>query len=103
MLDRASPAAGPDVFVVDVAGGIAARDLTAGLRKGGVSADRAFDGRSMKSQMKAADRSGARLALLVGEDEVAAGTVTLRHLRGDAAQESVERSQVFERVRSLLS
>ena len=40
----------------------------------------------MKSQMKAADRSGAALAVIVGEDEVAAGTVTVRDLRGDAGQ-----------------
>ena len=34
-------------------------------------ADRAFDGRSMKAQMKAADRSGAALALIVGERRAA--------------------------------
>ena len=45
-----------------MAGGVAARDLTAELRRAGLRADRAFDGRSMKSQMKQADRSGARLA-----------------------------------------
>jgi histidyl-tRNA synthetase len=56
----------------------------------------------MKSQMKAADKSGARVALLVGEDEVAQGTVTVRHLRGDAEQESVPRDDIVERVRSLL-
>ena len=38
--------------------------------------------RSMKSQMKAADRSGAALALLVGSDEQAAGTVTVRVAAG---------------------
>ena len=97
-----TPATAVEVFVVDVAGGEAARDLTASLRAAGIEADRAFDGRSMKSQMKAADKSGARLALLVGEDEVAQGTVTVRHLRGDAEQESVPRSQVVDRVRSLL-
>ena len=31
--------------------------------------------------MKAADRSGARFVLIVGEDELAGGTVTLRDLR----------------------
>jgi histidyl-tRNA synthetase len=92
-----------DVFVVDVAGGEWARDLTFALRRAGISADRAFDGRSMKSQMKAADRSGARLALLVGEDEVAADSVTIRHLRGDAEQERVERPNVIDRVRSLIN
>jgi histidyl-tRNA synthetase len=44
-------------------------------------ADRAFDGRSMKSQMKAADRSGAAVAVIVGDDEAAAGEVTVRDLR----------------------
>jgi histidyl-tRNA synthetase len=98
-----TPPAVLDAFVVDVAGGDAARDLTAELRVAGLAADRAFDGRSMKSQMKSADRSGARLALLVGEDEVATGSVTIRHLRGDTEQERVPRANVVERIRSLLS
>ena len=62
-----------DAFVVDVTGGTAARDLTAALRRAGLRADRAFDDRSMKSQLKAADRSGARVALIVGPEELAAG------------------------------
>ncbi len=78
-----------DAFVVDVAGGTTARDLTAALRRAGLRADRAFDDRSMKSQLKAADRSGARVALLVGPEELAAGTVALRPLRGDGGQRSV--------------
>ena len=48
--------------------------VAAELRDAGYSVDRAFDGRSMKSQMKAADRSGARLAVIIGGDEAAAGT-----------------------------
>jgi histidyl-tRNA synthetase len=92
-----------DVFVVDVAGGADARDLTFELRAAGISADRAFEGRSMKSQMKSADRSGARLALIVGDDERERRTVTARPLRHDAEQESIERDQTVERVRKLLS
>lgn len=38
-------------------------------------------GGSFKSQMKKADKSGARVALIWGEDEVSAGTVTLKPLR----------------------
>ncbi|MCU1377844.1 MAG: hypothetical protein JWN29_827, partial [Acidimicrobiales bacterium] len=41
--------------------------------------------------------------LLVGEDEVAADSVTIRHLRGDAEQERVERPNVIDRVRSLIN
>ena len=47
-------------------------------------ADRAFDGRSAKAQFKAADRSGARLALVIGPDEAAAGLVAIKDLRGEA-------------------
>jgi len=87
-----------DAYVVDVAGGDAARDLTAELRRAGLSADRAFDGRSLKSQMKGADRSGALVALIVGPDEAAAGTVSLRPLRGSGDQRTVPRAGVVDAV-----
>ena len=53
--------------------------------------------------MKASNRSGAAIALIVGEDEVAAGTVSVRTLRGEGEQSPVPRDQVVEKVRSLLS
>ena len=83
-----------DAYVVDVAGGESARDLTAALRRAGLRADRAFDGRSMKAQMKMADRSGARLALIVGPGERADGTVTVRPLREEGEQRTVPLSEV---------
>lgn len=95
------PTSAVDVWVVDATGGSAALALTHELRAGGVSADRSFDGRSVRAQFKSADRSGARLALVVGDYEVASGTVTLRDLRaGD--QETVGRADVVEHVRKLL-
>ena len=39
----------------------------------------------MKSQLKPADRSGARVAVIVGPQELEAGTVTVRPLRGGLA------------------
>jgi len=92
-----------DVFVVDVTGGEAGRDLTFELRRHGISADRAFDARSMKAQMKVADRSGARFALLVGPDELAAGAVTLRDLRSDAGQIALARTEVAIEAASRLA
>jgi histidyl-tRNA synthetase len=95
------PASAVDVWVIDATGGSAALALTHELRAAGVSADRSFDSRSMKSQFKSADRSGARLALVVGDNEVASATVTLRDLRaGD--QETVGRADVVEHVRLCL-
>jgi histidyl-tRNA synthetase len=91
-----------DVFIVDVTDGSAARDLAHDLRAAGVRVDRAYDGRSMKAQMKAADRSGARLALIVGADEVTAGTVTVRDLRS-AEQATVARSAIIGDVQGRLS
>ena len=92
-----------DVFVVDVSGGDAGRDLTFELRRNGISADRAFDARSMKAQMKVADRSGARLALLVGEDELASGVVTMRNLRSGGDQTALPRADVVVEVAAKLA
>ena len=92
-----------DVFVVDVSGGDAGRDLTFELRRNGISADRAFDARSMKAQMKVADRSGARLALLVGEDELASGVVTMRDLRSGGDQTALPRADVAAEVAAKLA
>jgi histidyl-tRNA synthetase len=46
-------------------------------------------GGSFKSQLKRADRSGARVALVIGEAERAAGTVGIKALREEGVQESV--------------
>lgn len=92
-----------DAFVVDVVGGEAARDLTHELRAAGIAADRRFGGGSMKSQMKSADRSGAAVAVIVGEDEAAAAEVTLRPLHGQGEQRRVPRDAVLSALRPLLT
>jgi histidyl-tRNA synthetase len=90
------------VWVVDVTDGSHARDLTHELRCAGVAADRAFESRSMRSQMKAADRSGARLAVIIGEQEVEDGLVSVRDLRTVDGQHSVRRDDLVAEVRRLL-
>jgi histidyl-tRNA synthetase len=96
-----APDRSPDVFVVDVTGGEQARDLTLELRRVGVAVERAYDGRSMRSQVKAADRSGARHVLIVGDDELAARTVTVRDLRGDGGQTTVARDELVAHLQRL--
>jgi histidyl-tRNA synthetase len=49
-------------------------------------------GGNVKKQMKRADKSGASVALLIGEDELAEGMVTVKHLRNDIEQQRVARS-----------
>lgn len=46
-------------------------------------------GGKLKSQMRRADASGARIALLVGEDEIANGVVSLKYLRERRQQQSI--------------
>ncbi|MBB5212130.1 histidine--tRNA ligase [Microbulbifer hydrolyticus] len=46
-------------------------------------------GGSFKSQMKKADKSNADFALIIGEDEAAAGQVTVKSLRADTEQQTV--------------
>ena len=96
------PEGAVEVYIVDTTDGAAAILVTAELREAGIGADRAFDRRSMKAQFKQADRSGARLAVVVGEREAAAATVTLRDMRsGD--QEVVPRADLVDHVRKRLS
>ena len=71
-----------DVFAVPL--GEEARRVLFGavtaLRREGVSADFAYGGKGLKAAMKAADRSGARFALVAGERDLAEGLVQLKDL-----------------------
>jgi histidyl-tRNA synthetase len=67
--------------------------LAAQLRAAGVRVDLAYGDRGLKGAMRAADRSGARIALVVGDRDIEAGTVGVKDLAtGDqvsAATDSV--------------
>jgi histidyl-tRNA synthetase len=92
-----------DAYVIDTAGGESAVTLTAELRRAGLRADRAFDSRSMRSQIRSADRSGAVVALVVGPQELADGTVGLRPLRTEEVQRTVPRSAIVDELRAYLA
>jgi len=94
-----------DVFVVDTTHEDVATLLLDRLRAAGLASDRAYDQRSMKAQMKVADKSGARLALLVGPQELAAGEVTIRDLRSadfGQTQQRVSQEDVVSTIVQLL-
>ena len=55
--------------------------LVTALRRAGVRADMAFGGRGLKGAMKAADRSGARFAVLIGAEERHNATVRIKDSR----------------------
>jgi histidyl-tRNA synthetase len=95
-----------DLFVVDTSGRDAATVLVDRLRVAGFATLRAYDGRSMKSQMKLADRSGARFAVLVGPQEFAAGQVTIRDLRSENFEQSqlvVAQGELVATISNLLT
>lgn len=60
-------------------------------------------GGSMKSQMKKADRSGARVAMIIGEEEFANGTVTIKPLREQTEQDTIPRCDSIAALHKLLN
>ena len=50
----------------------------------------------MKAQMKKADRSGARFAVILGEEELARGNVSVKPLRGDGEQQEVAQAALAD-------
>jgi len=60
-------------------------------------------GGNFKTQFKRADKSGARYALVLGEDEAARGIVAIKNLREEQAQEECPIERVAERLGVLLS
>ncbi|HEY9413094.1 MAG TPA: histidine--tRNA ligase [Jiangellaceae bacterium] len=74
---------GVDVFAVPLGDDAARRafGLVTELRRAGVSADVATGGRGLKGAMKAADRSGARYAVVLGERDLAEGVAQVKDLR----------------------
>ncbi len=91
-----------DVFVVDTAGADDGLVISQELQRVGIATDRAYEHRSMKAQMRAADRSGATVAVIVGPDERAAGTVVVRSLRGGDGQAVIARTELIEHLEKLL-
>jgi histidyl-tRNA synthetase len=85
-----------DVFVVHRGEGsnLAAVRLARALRNDGISAAVGESARSMKSQMRTANAAGAAFAAIIGEDEMAAGTVVVKDLHRDEPQQTVPMDKV---------
>ena len=96
-----APPSRVEVFVVDATGGGEAGVICTQLRAAGIGSDRAYEQRSMKAQMKSADRSGAPLCIIIGEDELTANTAILRTMEG-GSQQTVQRDDLVVQVRRML-
>jgi histidyl-tRNA synthetase len=58
---------------------------------------------SFKSQFKRADRSGAGIALVMGDNEVREGSVIIKSLRDETEQETLPRQQVAARISAVIA
>ncbi|MBS0554230.1 MAG: histidine--tRNA ligase, partial [Proteobacteria bacterium] len=94
----------PDVYVVHMGGAAQRLAFRAAetLREHGFDAVLHCGGGSFKSQMKKADGSGAAVALVIGEDEAAAGEVGIKPLRGPGAQQRVALEALPETLAMLM-
>lgn len=84
----------PDFYiaVLDEAGPSVALSLAQKLREAGLTGETGFSSGSMKSRMRAANKSGARYCLLLGGDELQNGTVTIRDMES-GEQSTVSQSE----------
>ncbi|MEW5889619.1 MAG: histidine--tRNA ligase [Pseudomonadota bacterium] len=94
----------PDIYLVHQ--GQAAQPLAFSvaeqLRGAGFDVLLHCGGGSFKSQMKRADASGAPVALIIGEDEAAAGEVSLKFLRRAAEQQRIPVGRLEEEIGKMI-
>ncbi len=99
MLLAEPPSAPPSVAIIpigDVAEG-AALDLLQALRRAGIRAEMAYRG-NLRRRMERANRIDARAAVLIGEDDLAAGVAQVKNL-ATGEQVAVPLAEVAERLR----
>lgn len=92
----------PDIYLVNV-GDLAqqkAFSVAEQLRSMGLNVVLHAGGGSFKSQMKKADRSGAKFAAILGDDEAAANELSLKPMLGQGEQARVKLDQVLSIIQS---
>jgi histidyl-tRNA synthetase len=89
------PAVAGGVFVVAIGDDARgqARTMVRELREAGVPAEASLEDRPLKAQLRMADRTGASLAAIVGEQELRDGVVTVRKM-DDGTQKQVRREEL---------
>lgn len=90
---------GPSLFIAALGEGPQreAFGLSYKLNRAGVRTLIDYEGRSLKAQMRRADKLGARYVLIVGEDEQRSGQAILRDME-EKKQEEIPLSSIFEEI-----
>jgi histidyl-tRNA synthetase len=89
------------LFVAPIteAGKAAAFKLLAELRQAGITCDMAYGDRGLKGAMKAADKSGAKYGLVIGDDELATGNCQLKIMNsGELISSTLEASDLVKAI-----
>ncbi len=90
----------PDVYVVHQGEDALKLAMTAAknMRDSGLSVSLHYGSQGFKNQLKRADSSGARVAVIIAGDEVNDGTVALKDLRGEFGQVTVAQSDLLQQL-----
>jgi len=81
------------------AGKAAGFKLLAELREAGITCDMAYGDRALKGAMKAADKSGSKFGLVIGDDEIASGICQLKLMSsGQAISSSLDASDLIQKI-----
>ena len=100
------PGVTPDVFVVIVGERASRAGLAVAERlrdaNPGLKVHAGLGGGGFKAQFKRADKSGATVAVIIGDDEADRGVAQVKHLRRETAQDTCAMAEVPARVAALL-
>ena len=91
-----------DVFIVALGDTVQAKafEILANLRRGGFKAAMDFAGRSMKAQMKQANKANAKFTIILGEDELQANSVVLKNMN-ESTQETISIDELLNKLTTL--
>jgi histidyl-tRNA synthetase len=94
----------PDLFIAALGerAQVKAFELANQLHLDGIKAEIEYEERSLKAQMRRANKLGSRYVLIVGENELQTGRAILRHM-GRKKQEEVDLNQAIEEIRERIS
>lgn len=94
----------PDVFIVSVSDELRTevQRIVVELRRLSITADMDYEGRSVKAQFRAANKSGATFVAVLGPDEAAKSAINLKNL-STGVQEQIPQKELAERIGGYLT
>ena len=73
------------------------------LRNGNISADFSNFELSLRSQMRSADKSGATLALIMGEEELKNSSCSIKFLKSEEKQQEIPLNELLKKTKNILN